>query len=571
MASRRSAVRRLGFLISLCTLLVAFSGCEDIEGTKGNGGDGSASNGQSLASHKKSRGSKKAPGAPEEGSLSHAEQGAGATSGVVNGGRPSVGVGNSAGQDSRTKRHGREKNARKGGKGRRSHEEKGGLKAGAGLDTSAADRAKDARNAGAAKLLAEAGEGASKASRPRAGDKETSSGEETTSSEQSDDGKNARRKSSGRGTGAPRTAGGTAASGPSRDGASREASEKHPAPADQQQVAPVRVNAKGSKPFTEQKAKKMVLVVDWYTKTIAATMNGRRPQDEDAMVVHAPLKNFPDARLKAIFDGHGGYQVSRRCVNVASSYLGSMPNLSEESFRETCLQMDADMRADNLKGGSTGLMITIEKVDDPTAPDGISFNVYAANVGDSRGLIVHQDGTYTIMSKDHKPTAEIERERIQRAGGFLLRRMGVWRALKDRDDLHPNEQKIVAVPDLNVFRALPGDIVLMGCDGIFERPEMNWQFVADLLSVEMEKTGGGLAEVAYRILETAFMLGSRDNVSIMITKLVKRPVKNTEVKRFDYSFTGERVVLRSEVLTHKPTDDKSGRYGTGKDMLVTLF
>ncbi|PFH31283.1 protein phosphatase 2C domain-containing protein [Besnoitia besnoiti] len=339
------------------------------------------------------------------------------------------------------------------------------------------------------------------------------------------------------------------------------------------------------KSFAEQKAKKMVLVLDWHTKTIAATMNGRRPQDEDAMLVQAPLKNFPNARLKAIFDGHGGFQISRRCVNVAHEYIGAMPNLSQESFREASLLMDADMRTDQLKGGSTGLMVAIEKVDDPLSEDGLYFRIYAANVGDSRGLIVHQNGTFTIMSRDHRPTALAERERIRKAGGFLLRRVGVWRvegrlalsrafgdfALKDRDDMAASEQKVVALPDVMVFRARPGDIILMGCDGLFERPEMNWQFVADLLNEELERAKGGLAEVAYRLLESAFMLGSRDNVSVMITKLTKKSVKTAEVKRFDYNFTGERVVLPSDSLPGKPTDNRSGRYGVGSDMLVTLF
>lgn len=40
------------------------------------------------------------------------------------------------------------------------------------------------------------------------------------------------------------------------------------------------------------------------------------------MIVQAPLQNYPKMRLKAIFDGHGGYQVSRRAVSVANQYIG---------------------------------------------------------------------------------------------------------------------------------------------------------------------------------------------------------------------------------------------------------
>lgn len=47
--------------------------------------------------------------------------------------------------------------------------------------------------------------------------------------------------------------------------------------------------------------------------------------------------------------------------------------------------------------------------------------------GDSRGLVLHRNGTFTVLSKDHKPTQVAERLRIKNAGGFLLRRVGVWR------------------------------------------------------------------------------------------------------------------------------------------------
>ncbi|KFG99428.1 protein phosphatase 2C domain-containing protein [Toxoplasma gondii VAND] len=554
MVDRRSAVWRVGFLLTLCTLVVLFSGCQDIRAAR-DSSDESVSRSERPAR----KGLEKRRRHDSESDISTVDEGAdGVTSGTVNANAVTAShSGELAGGHARKDGPKMKKTLKK-GKGSGSQDtEKERSEAG---DSAQKGRKNDAKKA----RTTEASGDAEMAGAPR-GDKELNDKE--ASSERRNEGKHVGHKGAVRGKDAKGGAG-----APAR-------------PPVQHSQGPTRANPKAVKPFIEQKEKKMVLVVDWHTKTLAATMNGRRPQDEDAMVVHGPLKNFPNARLKAIFDGHGGYSVSRRCASVAYGYLGAMKNLSQESFRSACLQMDADMRADTLKGGSTGLMVIIEKVDDPESRDGIYFNVHAANVGDSRGLILHSDGTYTIMSKDHKPTAEVERERIKRAGGFLLRRLGVWRvdgrlalsrafgdfALKDRLDMKPNEQKVVALPDVNVFKAKPGDIILMGCDGIFERPEMNWHFVASLLKEELERTGGGLAEIAYRILESAFMLGSRDNVSIMLTKLVKRPIRNTQVKRFDYSFTGERYVLPSEVPVNMPTDRKSGRFGTGEDMLVTLF
>lgn len=47
--------------------------------------------------------------------------------------------------------------------------------------------------------------------------------------------------------------------------------------------------------------------------------------------------------------------------------------------------------------------------------------------GDSRAFILHKDGTYTIMSKDHKPNDPEEVARITRAGGFVSRVRKVYR------------------------------------------------------------------------------------------------------------------------------------------------
>lgn len=53
--------------------------------------------------------------------------------------------------------------------------------------------------------------------------------------------------------------------------------------------------------------------------------------------------------------------------------------------------------------------------------------VVVRNAGDSRAFILHGNGTYTIMSKDHKPSDPEEVARITRAGGFVSRVRKVFR------------------------------------------------------------------------------------------------------------------------------------------------
>ncbi|KAL8447990.1 hypothetical protein Emag_004104 [Eimeria magna] len=75
-------------------------------------------------------------------------------------------------------------------------------------------------------------------------------------------------------------------------------------------------------PFIRHYSKYMAILWEWYTKTIGATMNGRRRQDEDALVVHAPALWQPNVRFKAVFDGHGGPSVSRTCVAQFCNFYG---------------------------------------------------------------------------------------------------------------------------------------------------------------------------------------------------------------------------------------------------------
>ena len=45
---------------------------------------------------------------------------------------------------------------------------------------------------------------------------------------------------------------------------------------------------------------------------------------------------------------------------------------------------------------------------------------YCANSGDSRSVLCRGNGKIASLSEDHKPECEIERNRIQNAGGSIV-------------------------------------------------------------------------------------------------------------------------------------------------------
>lgn len=84
------------------------------------------------------------------------------------------------------------------------------------------------------------------------------------------------------------------------------------------------------------------------------------------------------------------------------------------------------------------------------------------------------------MSEDHKPTNELERERVLKAGGKVTEEgridgnLNLSRSLGDLDyknnpDLPPEEQKITANPDIKIETLQENDeFMVQACDGIWE-------------------------------------------------------------------------------------------------------
>merc|ERR1740138_1317176 len=111
--------------------------------------------------------------------------------------------------------------------------------------------------------------------------------------------------------------------------------------------------------------------------------------------------------------------------------------------------------------GSTAVVALVE-CEGPPAQLGYPKRIVVANCGDSRAVLC-RGGEAVALSEDQKPDVASERERIERAGGFVAAvgpclRIDGWglnlsRALGDfhykaREDLQPHEQKVSAFPEM---------------------------------------------------------------------------------------------------------------------------
>jgi protein phosphatase 1L len=129
--------------------------------------------------------------------------------------------------------------------------------------------------------------------------------------------------------------------------------------------------------------------------------------------------------LYGVFDGHGGDRASEFCrqrlphnVVAQASYRSDLSEALRCGFLETDRQFLVDAAEGEFEDGTTAIVVAIR-----------NGRYYAANAGDSRAILVKENGSVVELSHDHKPNNPEERRRVEDAGGFVLmpRGHGVWR------------------------------------------------------------------------------------------------------------------------------------------------
>mmetsp|Transcript_117834 Transcript_117834/g.334071 ORF Transcript_117834/g.334071 Transcript_117834/m.334071 type:complete len:494 (-) Transcript_117834:104-1585(-) len=249
----------------------------------------------------------------------------------------------------------------------------------------------------------------------------------------------------------------------------------------------------------------------------SAEMRGWRPAMEDSLCtllgLKVPLESFA---MFGVFDGHGGAAVSKRaaeelpdivvsCAEDLRRQGGTEEGLAEGALRAALPMLDDTLREDGagtpgfLPMASCTLPIATESVNaysftgstavvalmefEGTPEAGRPRRIVVANCGDSRAILC-RGGEAVALSEDQKPDMPAERERIEKAGGFVApvgpcQRIDGWglnlsRALGDfhykaRDDLPPSEQKVTSTPEVMTCEVTEDDeFLFLGCDGVFE-------------------------------------------------------------------------------------------------------
>ncbi len=263
-------------------------------------------------------------------------------------------------------------------------------------------------------------------------------------------------------------------------------------------------------------------------------MQGWRMEMEDSHICDE-IPSKKDNVLLGVFDGHGGAGAALWVGNNLMHFLEEtrewkeyvaaqteMPELVGRALCQAFLDADAALRVLQDKGGpgvDTSGCTSVVCIVTPKY-------IICANAGDSR-CILATNGEAKEMSHDHKPYDELEKSRIEKAGGYVSMKrvdgdLAVSRALgdfqfKDNVTLPPVQQKVSPEPDIIVHtRTAVDEFLLIACDGL-------WDVMTNTEASDVGRSLFKLGEsnmmlFAEEMIDLALAKGSRDNISAVAMK-----------------------------------------------------
>lgn len=261
------------------------------------------------------------------------------------------------------------------------------------------------------------------------------------------------------------------------------------------------------------------------TYSAYSTVNGYRINNEDSHVLSHEENEYI---FNGVFDGHGGDV----CSKYMSSYLPQCifkdcSEITNEHIIQKCIELDKKFLAENTStSGSTGTFSIIKK-------EGNIYKTFICNIGDSMTILLkktHNGYEEIFATIEHKPYLAEEKIRIERDGGFVnadrvMGQLAVSRAFGDinykTNETYENN-KVIAIPDVNLFNCEEGDILVHICDGITES-NFDLDLVCDYIKNNINKYSDLRVLTSLMCLE-ALQNGSKDNLSCMIIKFQQNDV-----------------------------------------------
>ncbi|CAG2112320.1 unnamed protein product [Medioppia subpectinata] len=198
--------------------------------------------------------------------------------------------------------------------------------------------------------------------------------------------------------------------------------------------------------------------------------------------------------------------------------------------------------------------------------------LFVANAGDSR-CVVSRNGRAIEMSIDHKPEDELERNRVEKAGGKVTQDgrvnggLNLSRAIgdhsyKNNKSVSDREQMITSLPDVKTLGLEPSDdFMVIACDGIWN--SMTSQQVVDFVGQRIKK-----ADKLSKLFRTCLAPNTHgdgtgcDNMTAVIVKFLshssKRKLEDNEEVNHSETVVTDGPENKKLKPNDCPNDDSKG-------------
>ncbi|EGG25224.1 protein phosphatase 2C [Cavenderia fasciculata] len=272
----------------------------------------------------------------------------------------------------------------------------------------------------------------------------------------------------------------------------------------------------------------------WYHVDAAET-KGERGHMEDKHIVIEHVNRLYSATTDkqdtdseqlflGVFDGHNGklaadftkthlpYEIyksraadkSLPASMIASGIVKDIETTMESAYTQVDQSFLQLADRDDKKAGST--VATVIAMKD---------KLVVSNVGDTE-VVLSSGSKASALSTMHLPTNEMERERVEKAGGVIIQCgtlrvngvLAVTRAMGDRN----LKDVITCLPDTKIHHLTPADqFLVIATDGLWD--VMKHQEVVDyIIQQNQEKQ----PQIADRLVEEALRRNSKDNITVII-------------------------------------------------------
>ncbi|RWR78610.1 putative protein phosphatase 2C 11 [Cinnamomum micranthum f. kanehirae] len=234
----------------------------------------------------------------------------------------------------------------------------------------------------------------------------------------------------------------------------------------------------------------------------------------------ASMEDFYETRISevdgqlvaffGVYDGHGGSRAAEYVKNNLFKNLSSHPDFIKntksaivEAFKQTDTDYLNEEKGKQRDAGSTASTAVL-----------LGDRLLVANVGDSR-VVACRAGSAIPLSIDHKPDRSDERQRIERAGGFIIW-AGTWRvggvlAVSRAFGDKLLKRFVVAEPEIQEEEISGVDFLIIASDGL-------WNVVSNKEAVDIVHAISDAETSAKKLTEEAYARGSSDNITCVVVQ-----------------------------------------------------